>query len=58
MAQPEKQPSAVAAVKACDATDCTHNEARSCTAPEVTVTVEAGRPICATYEPGVPSARP
>ncbi|MEK9502429.1 DUF1540 domain-containing protein [Gaopeijia maritima] len=58
MAQPEKNPAAMASVKSCAATDCAHNEDRSCTASQVTVVLEAGRPSCGTYEPSAPSARP
>ncbi len=58
MAQPEKSSAPVGSVKSCAATDCTHNADHSCTAPAVTVVIEAGRPACATYEPSVPSARP
>lgn len=58
MAQPEKNPAPVAAVKSCAATDCAHNDDQSCTASAVTVVMEAGRPSCGTYEPSLPSARP
>lgn len=58
MAQPEKSAAPAATVKSCSATDCTHNADHNCTADQVTVVIEAGRPACATYEPAVPSARP
>lgn len=59
MAQPERTPSTgSSAVASCAATDCQHNESRSCTAGEIRVTMQDGRATCGTYTPEAPKARP
>lgn len=60
MAKAEREPSAeVSTVASCAATDCTHNESRSCTAGEIELRArEGGGAMCATYTPEKPKARP
>lgn len=59
MAQPEKSRSTQAAgVASCAATDCRHNDDRACTAGEIKVTMQDGKPACGTYAPETPKARP
>jgi hypothetical protein len=59
MAQPEKNPSAKGApVASCAATDCQHNDDRACTADEIKVALQDGTPVCGTYAPEGPKARP
>ncbi|MEX2527961.1 MAG: DUF1540 domain-containing protein [Gemmatimonadota bacterium] len=59
MAQPKKQSSPnTSAVASCAATDCSHNEDRSCVAGSIEVTMQGGRATCGTYSPGKPKARP
>lgn len=59
MAKPEHAPSSEAStVASCAATDCAHNEDRSCTADEIQVTMQGGNPTCGTYTPEKPKARP
>jgi hypothetical protein len=50
-AAPRREESLVAA---CDATDCTYNRDRACTAGAVTIAFVAGKPLCATYSPRPP----
>lgn len=59
MAQPQEKASGqTGTVASCAATDCRHNENRNCTAEAVKVTVKGGQPVCGTYAPETPKARP
>jgi hypothetical protein len=59
MAQPEPKPSTpVATVASCAATDCQHNDERTCTATHIEVSLQDGRATCATYAPEHPKTRP
>lgn len=59
MAQGERQPKARAStVASCAATDCQHNDDRSCTAGEIDLEMRENRAVCATYSPMKPKARP
>lgn len=60
MAEPQRQHGAHPAhVASCSATDCAHNENRSCHAPEIHVEMKGdGHAICRTYDPESPKARP
>lgn len=59
MAKEAKQRSPrTATVASCAATDCQHNESRSCTADEIELEVRDGRAVCATYSSEKPKARP
>lgn len=48
----------MAQVSACAATDCAHNENKSCTADAIEVTMADGKPTCGTFSPAKPKARP
>ena len=54
----KEQAPRAAAVASCAATDCRHNESRSCTAGEIELKVEDGAAVCATYSSEKPKARP
>lgn len=59
MAQPSPDTSAgTARVASCAATDCRHNESRTCTADEVRIEMTGGSPACGTYESEKPKPRP
>jgi len=58
MAQPAKRSESHAAVAACGATDSAHNDAPSCTADEIRISMKGGSPVCQTFEPETPKARP
>ena len=53
-----KASTSTSTVASCAATDCTHNENRSCQAGEVEIEVRDGRATCATYSSETPKARP
>ena len=59
MAEPQKNPAPSATtVSQCAATDCSHNEDRECSADEILVQIDGGNPVCGTYSPTSPKARP
>ena len=59
MAQPKKEPRAASSqVASCAATDCRHNDSRSCTADSVQIQMKGGSPVCGTYASEKPKARP
>ncbi len=59
MANPEQAPTPTgASVSSCAATDCAHNDDRSCTATQVMISLEGDRPVCGSYTPETPAARP
>lgn len=59
MAEPQRKASArTSTVASCAATDCSHNEDRSCTAGSIELRVNEGRAVCDTYDPEKPKARP
>lgn len=59
MEKPERKGAAQeSSVESCDATECVHNDDRSCTAGEIQVKMQDGRPVCGTYSSEKPKARP
>ena len=59
MAEPSpKSSTTTSQVADCAATDCRHNESRSCTAGEVKIEMKGGAPACGTYESESPKPRP
>lgn len=59
MAEPrEKAAPQTSTVASCAATDCAHNEERSCHAGSVSIRMEEGRAVCGTYRSEAPKARP
>lgn len=59
MADAQRQSAAqTAAVASCAATDCGHNENKSCTAAQIQISFQGGQAVCATYTSEKPKARP
>lgn len=59
MAEAQRNPAAQpAAVASCAATDCAHNDERTCTADRIQVAIADGQAVCGTYTPEKPKARP